>query len=139
MNTRHRLITPGRIVGLSIIWALAALLAVVGVLDLAHCLLAAACLTAVVVAWPRTLPEPPRLPMLPHHSHLGARRDLADLSWSATDPDGRVSAKAVRRVRALADISGLAGVQNEIEQVPSPGMTQVFHWLDSIDEKVKYD
>lgn len=138
-HRRNRLITPGRIVGTSIIWVLTALLAVFGILDLVHCLLLACCVTVVVIAWPRTLPETPVLPLPPHRSHLGARRDLADLSWSATDPDGRVSAKAVARVRALADISDLDGVRSEIEEVPSPGMTQVFHWLDSIDEKVKYD
>ena len=128
-----------RIVGTGVAWALALFLAIFSVLDLVHCLLLAGCATALLVAWPHSLPPPPRLPDLPHHTHLGARRDLADLSWSATERDGSASVRALSRVRALADATGVDTVRHEIDHDPSPSLPQVFNWLDSIDEKVKYD
>jgi len=122
-----------------VIWGVALLLAVFGVLDLVHCLLVAVCVTALLVVWPHVLPDMPRLPALPHRLHPGARRDLSDLSWSVTDRDGRASAKALARVGALADSAGLYALATTIGQTPSPSLNQVLDWLDSIDEKVKYD
>jgi len=129
----------GRIVGACVVWAVTVLLAVFRVLDVVHCLLIAVCVTVLLIVWPQSVPSAPRLPDLPRHTHLGARRDLADLSWSATDPDGRASAKTLARVRELARATGLDGVRGEIDQSASPSLNRVFRWLDSVDEKVKYD
>ena len=141
--SRHPPMLPrfprGRIVGTSVVWAAAALLGAFHILDLVHCLLIAVCVTVLLIVWPQSVHAAPRLPDLPRHTHLGARRDLADLSWSATDADGRASAKALARVRQLTSVTELDGVRGEIDQSPSPSLNRVFRWLDSIDEKVKYD
>jgi len=117
-----------RVVGACVSWAIALLLAWLGVLDIAHCLLLAGCVTALLLVWPRVLPLPPHLPEIPHHSHPGARRDLSDLSWSVIDRDGRASTKALVRLRALTDF-----------QNPSPSPTEVLRWLDTLNDKEKHD
>ena len=138
-QVNQRRFGTSRVVGTCLTSAVALLLALTQALDYIHCLLLASSVTALLIVWPRTLPEPPQLPDLPHHAHLGSRRDLSELSWAATDRDGRVSAKALVRVRLLANAADLDEVRDQIDRSSSPSVNQVLRWLDSIDEKVKYE
>jgi|GEM_PF-5094401 len=125
-----------RIVLAGLSWIVAILLALTSVLDTAHAVLLAGCVTALTVIWPPAVPASPRLPELPFHSHPGGRRDLSDLSWSAFERDGRVSAKVVARVRAVAQ-SAIADEPQlpAIDATRSPTPAQVLDWLDLIESR----
>ncbi|MDR0848946.1 MAG: hypothetical protein LBN10_07900 [Propionibacteriaceae bacterium] len=122
-------------------WVLALLLSLTHLIDTPHTLLLAVCVTALCLAWPEEMNSGPRLPVLPFHTHFGARRDLSELSWWAFDRDGRASARVVSRVRALAeDAPSLDPVREAIDTSSSPSFTQILSWLDAIDaEKESHD
>jgi hypothetical protein len=122
-------------------WVVALVLSLTHLIDTAHVLLLAVCVTALCLAWPKEMNIGPRLPVLPFHTHLGARHDLSELSWSAFDRDGRPSPRVISRVRALAeDAPSLNFVREAIDTSSSPTFTQILSWLDAIDaEKENHD
>ena len=122
-----------RVVAVVVAGAIALLLALTGVLDAPHATLLAACVAGIALAWPGVLPAPPALPDLPYHTHPGGRRDLSDLSWSALERDGTVSAKVLTRVESLATSAGATALAHRIATTRSATPAQVLDWLDQID------
>jgi len=123
-----------RAVTIVIAWLVAAGWALTRVLDVPHAILLAAIATALVVVWPRELPDVARLEPLPFRTHAGARSDLSHLSWMVLDRDGAVSPRAVARVRALTDgRPSLDRLRSSIDATSQPTVVQVSQWLDIIE------
>jgi len=121
-------------------WVLALALILTRTLDPVHATLLAGCATAIILLWPGILPDIPRLPDLPHHSHPGARRDLSNLSWSTFEMDGRVTPKVQARIRALTEgRPHLDSLRDVIDETPHPTPTQVLDWLDIIVYRLSTD
>jgi len=105
-------------------------------LDVWHCLILAGVATGLLIATGHQEPRSePALPDLPFHAHAGARRDLSDLSWWATDPEGRITAATARRIlAAVATRSGPAAdrLRSRLAVKPLPGPTTVLGLLDPL-------
>ncbi|WP_454043907.1 hypothetical protein [Cellulosimicrobium sp. Marseille-Q8652] len=72
--------------------------------SVAHALmLAAAALSALLLWHSAEYTGDGTWPRLPPTDRDGARRDVSDLGWAILGKDGRVTDRAARRVRALAD------------------------------------
>lgn len=70
----------------------------------AHAVMLGAGALAVVLVWVGTgYAGDATWPRLPAPARDGARRDVSDLGWAILGRDGRVTDRAVRRVRAIAD------------------------------------
>ena len=121
-----------RLPGLVVCLVIPVVLGLIRTLDWPHALLLAGCAMSLTLIWPPFLPDPPRLTPLPYHTHLGARTDLSDLSWTAIDRDGAISARAHDRVAQLATTTGLDDLRRTIDATPTPSPAQVRAWLGTI-------
>jgi len=126
--------TKTRLVLTCVACGVAVFLIAIGSLDVPHALLLAACTTALALAWPDSLPDPPALNPAPSHIHAGTRQDLIDLSWWAWEGNYGVSSRLTARVHALTDDEpSLASLRQTIENTKAPTTAQVLRWLDAID------
>jgi len=119
-----------RVIALVVTWIVAIVLILTRTLDAPHALVLAACASGLTILWPDQPSDIPALNTPPYRTHAGAHRDLSDLSWTLIDLDGRVSDRAMARVRVLADGTPLAQTIDSQGRV-SPA--QVLKWLDIID------